>query len=262
MPDPAREDGRAADALRPMRLTPHWQSSPAGSVLIEAGRTRVACAVSAELKVPPWLVGKGTGWLTAEYGMLPGAGDTRIARPIAKQDGRTVEIQRLIGRSLRAMLDMKQLGEVTLTVDCDVIEADGGTRTAAITGAAVAVVLALDTLYRQGTIPGPVIIGHDPGAAAPWVSPLRGMVAAVSVGRVDGALLLDLPYAEDRRAEVDANVVMTETGDLIEFGATAEHGSYSRADLDGLADLAAGGIRQLLALQRTVLQAEGFTVLT
>jgi ribonuclease PH len=242
-------------------MTPHWQRGPAGSVLIESGATRVLCAVSAEAKVPPWLVGRGQGWLTAEYGMLPGSSAQRIGRPVAKQDGRTVEIQRLIGRSLRAMLDMQRLGEVTLTVDCDVLEADGGTRTAAITGAAVAVVLALDSLHRQGRIPGPVVVGQLPGAGAPWVSPLRGLVAAVSVGRVDGTLVLDLPYEEDRRAEVDANVVMTAEGRLIEFQATAEHGEYTRAEMDGLADLAAQGISQLLAAQRAVLQAEGLTVL-
>jgi ribonuclease PH len=257
-----RPDGRAADALRPVRITPHWQSAPAGSVLIECGQTRVCCAVTAEAKVPPFLEGTGQGWLTAEYGMLPGSGDRRIARPIAKQDGRTVEIQRLIGRSLRAMVDLSRLGPITLTIDCDVIEADGGTRTAAITGAAVAVVLALDKLHRQGLIPGPVVVGQLPGAGAPWVSPLRGLVAAVSVGRVDGALVLDLPYAEDRHAEVDANVVMTADGQLIEFQATAEHGTYTRAEMDALTDLAAGGIRQLLAIQCEVLAAEGFTVLS
>ena len=256
-----RPDGRAPGELRPVRITPHWQRGPAGSVLIECGATRVACSVSAEAKVPPWLAGKGQGWLTAEYGMLPGSSAQRIPRPVAKQDGRTVEIQRLIGRSLRAMLDMRRLGEVTLTVDCDVIEADGGTRTAAITGAAVAVVLALDKLHRQGLVPGPVVVGQLPGAGAPWVSPLRGLVAAVSVGRVDGTLVLDLPYAEDSRAEVDANVVMTAAGGLIEFQATAEHGDYTPAELAALTDLAAAGIQHLLAAQRAVLQAEGFTVL-
>jgi ribonuclease PH len=256
-----RPDGRAPDQLRPVRFTPHWQRGPAGSVLIECGQTRVACAVSVEAKVPPFLEGTGKGWLTAEYGMLPGSGDRRVPRPVAKQDGRAVEIQRLIGRSLRAMVDLDRLGPLTLTVDCDVIEADGGTRTAAITGAAVAVVLALDRLHREGRIPGPVVVGQLPGAGAPWVSPLRGLVAAVSVGRVDGTLLLDLPYAEDRRAEVDANVVMTAAGQLIEFQATAEQGTYSRAELDALTDLAAGGIRQLVAAQQAALQAEGLTIL-
>ena len=255
-----RPDGRAADALRPVMITPHWQSGPAGSVLIECGRTRVACAVSADPKVPPFLEGTGRGWLTAEYGMLPGSSAQRIPRPLARQDGRAVEIQRLIGRSLRAMVDLSRLGAVTLTVDCDVIEADGGTRTAAITGAAVAVVLALDSLYRQGTIPGPIVVGPAPEPGTAAVSPLRELVAAVSVGRVAGQVVLDLPYAEDRNAEVDANVVMTAGGRFIEFQATAEHGSYSRAELDALADLAAGGIRQLLAIQRATLAAAGITV--
>src|SRR5436190_3091895 len=157
-----RPDGRALGELRPVRFTAHWQRGPAGSVLIECGLTRVACAVSVEAKVPPFLEGTGQGWLTAEYGMLPGSGDRRIPRPITKQDGRAVEIQRLIGRSLRAMVDLTRLGPRTLTVDCDVIEADGGTRTAAITGAAVAVVLALDALHRQGAGPGPVVVGQLP----------------------------------------------------------------------------------------------------
>src|SRR5438105_4330324 len=203
-----RLDGRGPADLRPVRFTPHWQRGPAGSVLIECGLTRVACAVSVEAKVPPFLEGTGQGWLTAEYGMLPGSGDRRIPRPVGKQDGRAVEIQRLIGRSLRAMVDLDRLGEVALQVDCDVIEADGGTRTAAITGAAVAVVLALARLQRDGLLPaGPL--------------PLHGRVAAVSVGLVGGTVRLDLPYVEDSRAAVDCNLVMTSAGEWIEVQATA-----------------------------------------
>jgi ribonuclease PH len=240
-----RPDGRANDELRPVRLTPHFQSGPAGSVLIETGATRVACAVTVEAKVPPWMAGKGRGWLTAEYGMLPGSSPQRIARPTLKPDGRATEIQRLIGRSLRAMVDLDRLGELTLLVDCDVIDADGGTRTAAITGAAAAVALALARCRTQGLLPA--------GGALP----LRGLVAAISVGLVEGEVRLDLPYAEDSRAEVDCNLVMTEAGEWIEVQATAEHGSFDRAALDGFLEVGGAGIRRLLALQRELLVAEG-----
>jgi ribonuclease PH len=241
-----RPDGRRTDEMRPLRITPHFQSGPAGSVLIETGQTRVACAVSVDLKVPPWLAGKGRGWLTAEYGMLPGSSPQRISRPINKPDGRATEIQRLIGRSLRAMVDLDHLGELLLQVDCDVIEADGGTRTAAITGAAVAVVLALNGLRAAGTLPGPAL-------------PLRGLVAAVSVGLVDGEARLDLPYLEDSRAEVDCNLVMTSAGEWIEVQATAEHGAFSRAMLDEFLRLGELGLTGLFAAQRAVLAAEGIT---
>jgi ribonuclease PH len=241
-----RPDGRRNDEMRPLRITPHFQSGPAGSVLIETGQTRVACAVSVDLKVPPWLAGKGRGWLTAEYGMLPGSSPQRIARPINKPDGRATEIQRLIGRSLRAMVDLDRLGELLLQVDCDVIEADGGTRTAAITGAAVAVVLALARLRAAGTLPGPAL-------------PLRGLVAAVSVGLVDGEARLDLPYQEDSRAEVDCNLVLTSAGEWIEVQATAEHGAFSRAMLDEFLRLGELGLGGLFAAQRAVLAAEGIT---
>ncbi|HEX6607467.1 MAG TPA: ribonuclease PH [Chloroflexia bacterium] len=239
-----RPDGRRNDEMRPLRITPHFQSGPAGSVLIETGQTRVACAVSVDLKVPPWLAGKGRGWLTAEYGMLPGSSPQRIARPINKPDGRATEIQRLIGRSLRAMVDLDRLGELLLQLDCDVIEADGGTRTAAITGAAVAVVLALHRLRAAGTLPGPAL-------------PLRGLVAAVSVGLVDGEPRLDLPYLEDSRAEVDCNLVLTSAGEWIEVQATAEHGAFSRAMLDEFLRLGELGLTGLFAAQRAVLAAEG-----
>jgi ribonuclease PH len=241
-----RPDGRQNDEMRPLRITPHFQSGPAGSVLIETGQTRVACAVSVDLKVPPWLAGKGRGWLTAEYGMLPGSSPQRIARPINKPDGRATEIQRLIGRSLRAMVDLDRLGELLLQVDCDVIEADGGTRTAAITGAAVAVVLALHRLRVAGTLPGPAL-------------PLRGLVAAVSVGLVEGEARLDLPYLEDSRAEVDCNLVLTSAGEWIEVQATAEHGAFSRAMLDEFLRLGELGLAGLFAAQRAVLAAEGIT---
>jgi ribonuclease PH len=241
-----RPDGRQNDEMRPLRITPHFQSGPTGSVLIETGQTRVACAVSVDLKVPPWLAGKGRGWLTAEYGMLPGSSPQRIARPINKPDGRATEIQRLIGRSLRAMVDLDRGGELLLQVDCDVIEADGGTRTAAITGAAVAVVLALHRLRVAGTLPGPEL-------------PLRGLVAAVSVGLVDSEPRLDLPYLEDSRAEVDCNLVMTGAGEWIEVQATAEHGAFSRAMLDEFLRLGELGLAGLFAAQRAVLAAEGIT---
>ncbi|HMA36383.1 MAG TPA: ribonuclease PH [Chloroflexia bacterium] len=243
-----RPDGRRNDQLRSVRLIPHFQSSPAGSVLIEAGGTRVACAVSVDLKVPGWLAGRGKGWLTAEYGMLPGSSPQRIARPLQKPDGRATEIQRLIGRSLRAMVDLDRLGEVLLQVDCDVIDADGGTRTAAITGAAVAVVLALQHTRQAGGLPAATAL------------PVRGLVAAISVGLVDGEVRLDLPYAEDSRAAVDCNLVMTEAGELIELQATAEHGSFGRATLDEFLRVGEAGIRQLFAQQRALLAAEGVTL--
>ena len=245
-----RPDGRANDALRPVRLTPHFQSGPTGSVLIETGTTRVACAVTVDAKVPPWMAGKGRGWLTAEYGMLPGSTPQRIARPTLKPDGRATEIQRLIGRSLRAMVDLDRLGELTLLVDCDVIDADGGTRTAAITGAAAAVALALARCRAQGLLPA--------GGALP----LRGLVAAISVGLVDGEVRLDLPYAEDSRAEVDCNLVQTSAGEWIEVQATAEHGAFSGATLEAFLRLGAAGITQLLATQRAVLADEGITLPT
>ncbi|MGI8587458.1 MAG: ribonuclease PH [Chloroflexia bacterium] len=240
-----RADGRADDELRPVRITPRFQAGPTGSVLIEAGGTRVACAVSVDPKVPPWMAGKGRGWLTAEYGMLPGSSPQRIPRPTLKPDGRATEIQRLIGRSLRAMVDLNRLGELTLLVDCDVIDADGGTRTAAVTGAAVAVVLALARARASGLLPD--------GDALP----LRGLVAAVSVGLVDGAVCLDLPYAEDSRAAVDCNLVMTSAGEWIEVQATAEHGSFTSQTLAEFLRLGEIGIRQLFAVQRSVLAAEG-----
>jgi len=215
---------------------------PEGSVLIEAGNTRVLCNATIEQGVPGWLRNSGRGWVTAEYGMLPRATLTRTARESerGKVGGRTHEIQRLIGRSLRAVVDMKALGERTIIVDCDVLQADGGTRTAAITGASVALAIALEKLVAAGTLK---------------TSPLIQMVAATSVGIVDGHVLLDLAYEEDSRAEVDMNVVMVASGGLVETQATAEREPYSRAQLNQMLDFAEKGIQELLALQQSTLAA-------
>ena len=235
-----RPDNRAADSLRPIRLTPDFVRTAEGSVLIEAGNTRVLCNAPIEQGVPGWLRNSGRGWVTAEYGMLPRATLTRTARESerGKVGGRTHEIQRLIGRSLRSVVDMKALGERTIILDCDVIQADGGTRTAAITGASVALALALNKLVAAGTLK---------------MSPLREMIAATSVGVVDGSVLLDLCYEEDSRATVDMNVVMLASGGLIETQATAEKDSYTRSELTQMLDLAETGIRQLLTAQEAAI---------
>jgi ribonuclease PH len=237
-----RPDHRAADALRPTRITPGFIVMPEGSVLIETGNTRVLCNASIEQGVPGWLRNSGRGWVTAEYGMLPRATLTRTARESerGKIGGRTHEIQRLIGRSLRSVVDMKALGERTIILDCDVLQADGGTRTAAITGACVALAIALNKLVAAGTLK---------------VSPLRQMLAATSVGLVDGHVLLDLCYEEDSRAEVDMNVVILADGGLIETQATAEKNSYTRQQLSQMLDYAEKGIHDLLAAQSAVLEA-------
>jgi ribonuclease PH len=237
-----RPGSRSADALREIRITPNYVAVAEGSVLIEAGNTRVLCNATIEQGVPGWLRNSGRGWVTAEYGMLPRATLTRTARESerGKVGGRTHEIQRLIGRSLRSVVDMKALGERTIILDCDVLQADGGTRTAAITGACVALALALGKLVAAGTLKS---------------SPLREMVAATSVGIVDGQALLDLCYEEDSRADVDMNVVMLASGGLIETQATAERDAYSRTQLGQMLDLAEKGIRELLAAQRAVLDA-------
>ena len=241
-PAPAvfRPDHRAPDALRTIRLTPDFVRTAEGSVLIEAGNTRVLCNATVEQGVPGWLRNSGRGWVTAEYGMLPRATLTRTARESerGKVGGRTHEIQRLIGRSLRSVVDMKALGERTVILDCDVLQADGGTRTAAITGASVALALALNKLVAAGTLK---------------TSPLREMIAATSVGIVDGNTLLDLCYEEDSRATVDMNVVMLASGGLVETQATAEKDSYTRPELDRMLDLAEAGIRQLLVAQQTAI---------
>jgi ribonuclease PH len=233
----ARPSGRAPDELRAVRLTRGFTRHAEGSVLVEFGDTRVLCTASVEDKVPPFLRGKGQGWLTAEYGMLPRATHTRGDREAArgKQSGRTQEIQRLIGRSLRAVVDMAALGERTIQIDCDVLQADGGTRTAAITGAWVAVHDAIEWLRAKGAIEG---------------SPLLDSVAAVSVGLKDGRVLLDLDYVEDSGCDTDMNVVMTGSGGIVEVQGTAEGRPFSRGQVDALLDLASAGIGRLAIAQR------------
>ena len=232
-----RHDGRRADELRPVRIERGFTEYAEGSVLVSFGRTRVLCTASVEESVPPFLKGTGQGWVTAEYGMLPRATHTRTPREAAKgkQSGRTQEIQRLIGRSLRAVVDLEALGERQIIIDCDVLQADGGTRTASITGACVAVHDALMGLVTSGKLPR---------------NPMREFVAAVSVGIHKGAPVLDLDYAEDSDCDTDMNVVMTEGGGLIEVQGTAEGAAFSRAELNALLDLADSGIRRLFELQR------------
>ena len=236
-----RSYGRAADGLRPVTLTPGFVPTATGSVLLAAGETRVICTASVQESVPRWMQGSGRGWVTAEYAMLPASTGERKPRDATRgrPDGRSSEIQRLIGRSLRGVVDFPALGERTVYVDCDVLTADGGTRCASITGGMVALELALRRLLAEGRI-----------AALP----LTGTVAAVSAGIVDGAALLDLDYSEDSTAEVDANVVMTSDGGLVEVQATAERTPLSRASLDALLELAAGGIKTLRAAQTVAVQ--------
>ena len=232
----ARSGGRAADALRPITIEPGFVSTATGSALISAGETRVICTASVEESVPRWMVGRGTGWLTSEYGMLPASTGQRKQRDSTRgrPDGRTIEIQRLIGRSLRGVMDFAALGERTIYVDCDVLTADGGTRCASITGGYVALALACKRLVEEGKLKR---------------SPLTQSVAAVSCGVVGGVPLLDLDYQEDSGAEVDANVVMTGDGGLVEVQATAERTPLSRANLDALLELAGAGIERLRELQ-------------
>jgi ribonuclease PH len=238
----ARSDGRAPDEMRPVTIQPGYMPNAEGSVLISVGETRVICAASYEDRVPPWMRGRGTGWVTAEYSMLPRATVERTQREAnkGKIGGRTHEIQRLIGRALRATVDMTKLGERMITIDCDVIGADGGTRTASITGAWVALNLALRKHF-------------DPANAKTW--PLTGQIAAVSVGIVGGTPVLDLPYVEDSKADVDMNVAMTAAGGFVELQGTGEGGTFDRAELDRLLALADGGIRQLFEAQLTSLSA-------
>jgi len=233
----ARIDGRKPSDLRPVRVTPGFIENAEGSVLIEMGRTRVICTASVEAGVPKFLAGKGRGWVTAEYGMLPRSTDTRSDREAArgKVGGRTMEIQRLIGRSLRSVTDFEALGERTITLDCDVIQADGGTRTASITGAWVALSLACKRLMNAGELVR---------------DPIRQPVAAISVGLLDGRALLDLCYHEDSRADVDMNVVMTASDEFVEIQGTAEGRTFAKPVLDELCALAADGIRRLVAIQR------------
>jgi ribonuclease PH len=235
-----RVDGRNADQMRPLKITPDFISSAEGSVLIELGNTRVICTATIDDGVPGFLKGQGKGWVTSEYGMLPRATEERTPREAArgKQSGRTLEIQRLIGRSLRAVTDQEALGERTVWLDCDVIQADGGTRTASITGAFVAMAMAFDRLVAAGILKR---------------TPLIDTVAATSVGLVDDRALLDLAYEEDSRAEVDMNVVMTGAGDFVEIQASAEARPFTGSEMQDLLALAAAGIRRLSEAQRALL---------
>jgi ribonuclease PH len=231
-----RPSGRAPDQMRPVRFSTNFTKYAEGSVLAEFGETRVLCTASVEGRVPPWMRGAGRGWVTGEYGMLPRATHLRSGREAARgrQGGRTVEIQRLIGRSLRAAIDLNALGERTITLDCDVLQADGGTRTAAISGAYVALRLAVDALLKTRALKS---------------NPVHGQVAAVSVGIYRGKPVLDLDYAEDAEAETDMNVVMNETGRLIEVQGTAEGHAFSIEELKQMLDLAQSGVGQILAAQ-------------
>ncbi|WP_372862661.1 ribonuclease PH [Spongiibacter sp.] len=235
-----RPSGRSANQKRELRISRNYTCHAEGSVLVETGATKVLCTASVDASVPPFLRGKGQGWVTAEYGMLPRSTGSRMGREAArgKQSGRTQEIQRLIGRSLRASVDLQALGEHTITLDCDVIQADGGTRTAAITGACVAMVDAIRYLQRSGAIA---------------TDPLKQLVAAVSVGVYQGQPVLDLDYIEDSSAETDMNVVMDERGGIIEVQGTAEGATFSRLEMNAMMDLAEQGIEELIAAQRAAL---------
>jgi ribonuclease PH len=237
-----RPSGRRPDELRPVAIQRHFTKHAEGSVLISCGDTRVLCTASVEERIPPWLRGKGTGWLTAEYGMLPRSTDTRNMREATrgKQGGRTLEIQRLIGRSLRAVVDMQALGERTVTIDCDVLQADGGTRTASITGAYVALVDAMNSLLARGKIKR---------------NPIHGRIAAVSVGMVGSDPVLDLDYVEDAAADTDLNVVMNDGGGFIEVQGTAEGHAFRRSEFDAMLDLAAKGVAELIEAQEEALNA-------
>jgi ribonuclease PH len=237
-----RQDGRKPDQLRPVRITRNYTRHAEGSVLIEFGDTKVLCTASVEERLPAHKKGSGEGWVTAEYGMLPRSTNTRTDREAArgKQTGRTQEIQRLIGRSMRAVVDLKLLGERQITIDCDVIQADGGTRTAAITGAYVSLQDAVGLLMEKGVV---------------RKSPIRDAVAAISVGIHDGAALLDLDYAEDSSCETDMNVVMTGSGHFVEVQGTAEGAAFSREEMDALLDLATKGIRDLVQAQKDALES-------
>ena len=237
-----RADGRAVDEMRKVTITRGFTDNPAGSVLVTFGNTRVMCTASVEQSVPRFKRDSGEGWLTAEYSMLPASTHERMPRESmrGKVKGRTHEISRLIGRSLRAAIDLKELGENTINIDCDVLQADGGTRTASITGAYVALADALTYLHAAGAVPG---------------TPLKTPVAAVSAGIIDGRVCLDLPYEEDSRAEVDLNVVMTAEGKFVEIQGTGEEGTFDRGQLNDMLDSAEKGLRELIALQQEVLRA-------
>jgi ribonuclease PH len=233
-----RAHGRADDALRPVIFTRGYLKRSFGSCLVEFGDTKVLCAASIEESVPGWLKGGGTGWVTAEYAMLPASGSKRSRRETNGQKGRTHEIQRLIGRSLRSVVDLNALGEITVTIDCDVIQADGGTRTASICGAWLALYDALNSWKNAGKL---------------RVNPVFGQVAGISVGLVDGRVLLDLDYAEDSRAEIDMNLVMNAAGEFVEVQGTGERATFDRARLDALLDCGTVGLEQLLLAQRSAL---------
>jgi ribonuclease PH len=237
-----RHDGRKAAELRPVQMTPGFMPDAEGSVLVTMGSTRVICTATVQDSVPPFLRGSGKGWVTAEYSMLPRSSPERIERERRGPGGRTQEIQRLIGRSLRSVVDMTALGERAVLIDCDVIQADGGTRTASITGGFVAMAFALDKLVRDRAVER---------------SPLTGTVAAVSIGIVDGKVALDLPYEEDHRAEVDLNLVMTGGGRFVEVQGTAEGKPFTPSQLEKLLAVGSEGIRTLIVMQRTVLRAAG-----
>lgn len=241
-----RKDGRRPDEIRPVKITRGFISTAEGSVLIEMGQTKVICTASVEEKVPQWLVGQGRGWITAEYGMLPRATQTRTMREstMGRIGGRTQEIQRLIGRSLRGIVDLDSLGERTIWIDCDVIQADGGTRTASITGAYVALVDAIRFCVQNGILER---------------NPVKEAIAAISVGVVDGTPMLDLCYEEDYRAEVDMNVVMTESGRFVEVQGTAEGSPFSKQTLETLLSLAEHGIKQLIQIQKEVLGEDTYS---
>jgi len=239
-----RPSGREADELRSVQFITDYTKHAAGSVLAEFGDTRVLCTASVENRVPPWLRGGGKGWVTGEYGMLPGSTNSRVAREAArgKQSGRTQEIQRLIGRSLRAATDMKALGERTVTLDCDVLQADGGTRTAAISGAFVALSIAMNRMCAAGDLKS---------------NPLHGQIAAISVGIYRGTPVLDLDYDEDSQAETDMNVVMNDAGRFVEVQGTAEGHAFDRAEFDALLELANKGIDEILLKQVAAIESAG-----
>ena len=239
----SRPSDRLNDQMRPVRIIPGFLKHPDGSVLIETGDTRVLCSAMVEERVPPFLKGSNSGWVTAEYSLLPASTETRSPREASrgKISGRTSEIQRLIGRSLRAIVDLDKLGERTIWIDCDVIQADGGTRTASVTGSFVALYLALKKLKDNGTIES---------------IPIKDYVAAISVGIVEGIPVLDLEYVEDSAADVDMNVIMTGRGDFVEIQGTGEKSVFSRQDLDALLGLAQKGIQELIALQKNILEEQ------
>ncbi len=238
-----RPSNRAPDEMRDIKFTRNFTKHAEGSVLVEFGHTRVLCTATVEEKVPRFLKGKGQGWVTAEYGMLPRSTNTRMGREAArgKQGGRTMEIQRLIGRSLRAAVDLKALGERSITLDCDVIQADGGTRTASITGACVALSDAINDLLKQGVLKE---------------NPMQHMVASISVGIYQGVPVLDLDYAEDSNAETDMNVVMDETGEFIEIQGTAEGKTFSMDEMMAMTELAKNGIAEIISHQKQALEAD------